>query len=77
MTFALKVNCFCLQAAASALEAKVALLDANHIEHVDARLQVGLLDSISHFPTASELKSERCFNSPFGKKRCETWWSKG
>ena len=31
----------CLQAAASALEAKVALLDANHIEHIDARLQVG------------------------------------
>lgn len=33
-------NISCLQAAASALEAKVALLDANHIEHIDARLQV-------------------------------------
>ena len=32
-----------LQAAASALEAKVALLDANHIEHIDARLQVGAM----------------------------------
>ena len=35
------VHVFEQQAAASALEAKVALLDANHIEHVDARLQVG------------------------------------
>ena len=35
------VHFFEHQAAASALEAKVALLDANHIEHVDARLQVG------------------------------------
>ena len=68
MTFALKMNCFCLQAAASALEAKVALLDANHIEHVDARLQVGLFHSISHLPTVPELKSKRCFNSLFGKK---------
>ena len=32
-----------MQAAASALEAKVALLDANHIEHIDARLQVGAI----------------------------------
>ncbi|KAL9966220.1 hypothetical protein ACROYT_G024263 [Oculina patagonica] len=35
-----------LLAAASALEAKVALLDANHIEHVDARLQ-GILHHVS------------------------------
>ena len=34
------------QAAIAALEAKVALLDANHVEHVDARLQVTLLDSV-------------------------------
>ncbi|CAH3140390.1 unnamed protein product [Porites lobata] len=43
-----------LLAAASALEAKVALLDANHIEHVDARLQ-GILHHIS---ALSEKKGE-------------------
>ncbi|KAM7427457.1 Dynactin subunit 2 [Porites harrisoni] len=43
-----------LLAAASALETKVALLDANHIEHVDARLQ-GILHHIS---ALSEKKGE-------------------
>lgn len=48
-----QILCFYWQAAASALEAKVAFLDANHIEHIDARLQ-GILHHVSSLTEKKE-----------------------
>ena len=48
--------CVSFQSAVSALQAKVALLDTSHVEHIDARLQVIVLAyERTTFPHFSDL----------------------